>query len=256
MTTPLKGSQTTLPLIFSIVLLSATSCHRHLTVSKSDYKQYSMDTQLTADSSVVKYYLPYKEKMQAEMSKVIGQTEQELTKPATPETLMGNFFSDAMLTEGLKKDPTIQFTLSTKGGLRTTFPKGNITVSNVFELMPFENEMVVLKLTGQNVQQVIDFIVKKDGEPVSGIRMKIKDHKAYDVTIGGQPFDINKTYNLLTYDYLADGGDDLECLRNPIERKEINQKVREAILENIQDLTSKGKKINAQLDERIIIVKD
>jgi DNA integrity scanning protein DisA with diadenylate cyclase activity len=61
---------------------------------------------------------------------------------------------------------------------------------------------------------------------------------------------------LLTYDYLADGGDDLECLRNPIERKEINQKVREAILENIQDLTSQGKKINAQLDERIIIVKD
>jgi 2',3'-cyclic-nucleotide 2'-phosphodiesterase (5'-nucleotidase family) len=256
MTTPLKGSQTTLQLIFSIVLLSATSCHRHLTVSKSDYKQYSMDTQLTADSSVVKYYQPYKEKMQAEMSKVIGQTEQELSKPATPETLMGNFFSDAMLTEGLKKDPTIQFTLSTKGGLRTTFPKGNITVSNVFELMPFENEMVVLKLTGQNVQQVIDFIVKKDGEPVSGIRMKIKEHKAYDVTIGGQPFDINKTYNLLTYDYLADGGDDLECLRNPIERKEINQKVREAILENIQDLTSQGKKINAQLDERIIIVKD
>jgi 2',3'-cyclic-nucleotide 2'-phosphodiesterase (5'-nucleotidase family) len=99
---------------------------------------------------------------------------------------------------------------------------------------------------------VIDFIAKKDGEPVSGIRLRIRDNVAYDVTIGGQPFDINKTYNLLTYDYLADGGDDLECLRQPLERKEINKRVRDALLENINDLTRQGKKITAQLDGRII----
>ncbi|MCF2505968.1 5'-nucleotidase C-terminal domain-containing protein [Dyadobacter sp. CY107] len=232
------------------------SCQRHLAVTKNEYKQYGIDAQAGEDSSVVKYYLPYKEKMQAEMSKVIGQTDQELTKPAIPETLMGNYFADAMLTEGLKKDATIQFTLSTKGGLRTTFPKGDITVSNVFELMPFENEMVTLKLSGENVQQVIDFIAKKEGEPISGMRMKIKNGVAYDVTIAGQPFDKTKTYNLLTYDYLADGGDELECLRKPIERKEINKKVREALLDNINDLTRQGKKITAQLDGRIVIVKE
>ncbi|MCF0063107.1 5'-nucleotidase C-terminal domain-containing protein [Dyadobacter chenwenxiniae] len=232
------------------------SCQRQLAVSKNEYKQYGIDAQGGEDSSIVKYYLPYKEKMQAEMSKVIGQTEQELTKPALPETLMGNYFADAMLTEGLKKDPTIQFTLSTKGGLRTTFPAGDISVSNVFELMPFENEMVTLKLSGENVQELIDFIVKKEGEPISGMRMKIRNGVAYEVTIAGQPFDKTKTYNLLTYDYLADGGDDLECLRNPIERKEINKKVREALLDNINDLTRQGKKITAQLDGRIVIVKD
>lgn len=237
--------------IFSVLFIS--SCHRPLTVAKSDYKQYAIDAQAGSDSAFVNYYMPYKEKMQAEMGKVIGQTEQELTKPSTPETLMGNFFADALLTEGLKKDPSIQFTLSTKGGLRTTFPKGDITVSQVFELMPFENEMVVLKLSGENVQKVIDFIVKKDGEPISGMRMKIRNKQAYDVTIGGEPFDINKTYNLLTYDYLADGGDDLECLRQPLERREINKKVRDALLENITDLTRQGKKINAQLDGRIVI---
>jgi len=228
------------------------SCQKHLSVSKSEYKQYGIDQEVGADSAIIRYYQPYKAKMQAEMNRVVGQTEEALTKPSNPETLMGNFFADAMLKEGLKKDPTIQFTLATKGGLRTTFPKGNITVSHVFELMPFENEMVVLKLSGPNVQQVIDFIAKKDGEPVAGIRMKIRDNKAYDVTIGGEPFDINKTYNLLTYDYLADGGDDLECLRNPLERREINQKVREALFENISDLTRQGKKITAQLDGRIV----
>jgi len=246
-----KYTHQALAFICSVLLIS--SCNRHFNVAKSDYKQYSIDPQTGADSAFIKYYLPYKEKMQAEMGKVIGQTEQELTKPSAPETLMGNFFADAMLTEGLKKDPSIQFTLSTKGGLRTTFPKGDITVSQVFELMPFENEMVVLKLSGENVQKVIDFIVNKDGEPISGMRMKIRNKQAYEVTIGGQPFDINKTYNLLTYDYLADGGDDLECLRQPLERREINKKVRDALLENIMDLTRQGKKINAQLDGRIVI---
>lgn len=239
-------------LLAGIVL--AASCHKHLILSKNEYKQYGIDQQVGADSAIIRYYQPFKDKMQAEMSRVIGQTDRELTKPSDPETLMGNYFADAMLSEGLKKDPTIQFTLATKGGLRTTFPKGDITVSHVFELMPFENEMVVLKLSGQHVQQVIDFIAKKDGEPVSGIRMKIKDHVAYDVTIAGQPFDIHKTYNMLTYDYLADGGDDLECLAHPLERRDINKKVREALLENMQELTHQGKKITAQLDGRITAV--
>jgi len=248
--------KTPIRLAYGEVLLAGlsllASCQKHLTVSGSEYKQYGIDQQVGADSAIILYYQPYKDKMQAEMNRIVGQTEEALTKPSDPETLMGNFFADAMLKEGLKKDPTIQFTLATKGGLRTTFPKGNITVSHVFELMPFENEMVVLKLSGPNVQQVIDFIAKKDGEPVAGIRMKIRDNKAYDVTIGGEPFDINKNYNLLTYDYLADGGDELECLHNPLERREINQKVREALFENISDLTRQGKKITAQLDGRIV----
>lgn len=228
-----------------------TSCHPSLSVTKSQYQQYGIDQQVGADSAIIRYYQPFKAKMQAEMDRVVGQTEVALTKPSQPETLMGNFFADAMLREGLKKDPTIQFTFATKGGLRTTFPKGNITVSHVFELMPFENELVVLKLSGEQVQQLIDFIARKEGEPIAGMRMKLRDGKAFDVTIAGQPFDTSKTYNLLTYDYLADGGDEMECLRQPLERREINQKVREALFDYINDLTRQGKKITAQLDGRI-----
>ena len=239
-------------LVFSSLLMS--SCHRHFLVSGNQYKQYSVTQEAGVDSSLVKYYLPYKKQMDAEMSRVIGKAERELTKPSEPETLMGDFFSDAILTEGLKKDPSIQLTLATKGGLRKTFPKGNITVSDAFELMPFENELVVLKLSGAGIQKVIDFIVKSNGQPVAGIRMKIKDKKAYDVFIGGKPFDINQTYNLLTYDYLANGAEDLDFLTDAIESKIINKKVRDAIIDHISDLTSAGKTINTQLDGRITVV--
>lgn len=240
-----------LSLVFGPILMS--SCNRHFTVSGNQYKEYAVDQSVGTDSSLVKYYLPYKKQMDAEMNRVIGQTDQELTKTSDPETLIGDFFSDAILAEGLKKDPTIQFTLSTKGGLRTSFPKGNISVSNVFELMPFENELVVLKLSGASVQKVIDFIAKSGGQPVAGIRMNIKDKKATDVMIAGKPFDVNQSYNLLTYDYLANGAEGLEFLSEATERKNIDKKVRDALIDYINGLTSAGKTINTQLDGRIVV---
>lgn len=232
------------------------SCNRHFSVSGNQYKEYSIDQQTGVDSALVKYYLPYKKQVEAEMSRVIGRSDVALTKPSEPETLMGDFFSDAILTEGLKKDPGIQFTLATKGGLRTTFPKGDLTVSHAFELMPFENELVVLTLTGANAQKVIDFIARSEGQPTAGITMKIKNKKAYDVFIGGKPFDINQHYKLLTYDYLANGGDNLDCLSNPVESKVIDKKVRDAVIDYIGDLTRAGKTINTKLDGRIIVVND
>ncbi|GLU55715.1 5'-nucleotidase C-terminal domain-containing protein [Dyadobacter frigoris] len=241
--------------VLSLVLgpLLLSSCNRHFTVSGNQYKEYAIDQSAGVDSSLVKYYLPYKKQMDAEMNRVIGRTDQELTKTSDPETLIGDFFSDAILMEGLKKDPTIQFTLSTKGGLRTSFPKGDIMVSNVFELMPFENELVVLKLSGTSVQKVIDFIAKSNGQPVAGIRLNIKDKKAADVMIAGKPFDINQSYNLLTYDYLANGAEGLEFLSEATGRKSIDKKVRDALIDYINGLTSAGKTINTQLDGRIVV---
>ncbi|WP_221391696.1 5'-nucleotidase C-terminal domain-containing protein [Dyadobacter sp. NIV53] len=242
-------------LVVSVLVLS--SCNKHFTVQDNAYKEYGIDNQSEVDSSVVKYYMPYKQQMEAEMNRVIGETEQELTKSSDPETLLGNFFSDATLTEALKIDPSVQFALSTtKGGLRNTLPKGNITVSGIFELMPFENELVILKLSGASVQKVIDFIASKNGQPVAGIRMKIKNNVGYDVTISGKPFDINQTYTVLTSDYLANNGDDQSCMANPLERKNIGLKVRDALMDYIGGQTKNGKKINTQLDGRISVTNE
>ncbi|MEO6684954.1 MAG: hypothetical protein ABIN24_03275, partial [Dyadobacter sp.] len=86
-----------LSLVFVPILLS--SCNRHFTVSGNQYKEYAIDQSAGTDSSLVKYYLPYKKQMDAEMNRIIGQTDQELTKTSDPETLIGDFFSDAILAE-------------------------------------------------------------------------------------------------------------------------------------------------------------
>ena len=241
----------------SLSFLFFFSCNRHFSVQNSQYQQYGIDEKEPVDSALILYYLPYKNKMEGEMKRVVGETERELTKTSNPESLIGNFFADAILSEGLKMDPAIQFTLpTTKGGIRNSLPKGNLTVENIFELMPFENELVKLTLSGASVQKVIDFIVTSKGQPIAGMTLKVKNKVAYDVIIAGKPFDINQNYIVITSDYLANSGDDQAVFANPLERNNLGKKVRDALIDYVSGQTKNGKKINTKLDERVIVTND
>jgi 2',3'-cyclic-nucleotide 2'-phosphodiesterase (5'-nucleotidase family) len=233
--------------------LMVSGCAKYTTIANKAHQGYVMDQQMKVDSSVVRYYLPYKAKMEQQMNTVIGQSARELTKDSKPETLLGNFFADALLKEGRKLDKTIDFSFGTKGGLRTNIPKGDVTVSHIFELMPFENELIVVKLKGEGMISLLNVIASRSGLPVSGLTMKIKEGKPTAVMIGGEPFDLNQEYRMLTYDYLSNGGDGLTFLAETKDKMLLNLKVREALLDYVKDIKQEGKTINTQLDGRIVI---
>jgi 2',3'-cyclic-nucleotide 2'-phosphodiesterase (5'-nucleotidase family) len=251
-----KGLATKLVALALTVILPF-SCKRHYTVKNNEYKQYGIGDELAADSSLIRYYTPYKTKMEAEMNRVIGQASGDLIKSSDPETALGNFYADAILAEALKIDPTIEFSFpTTKGGIRNSIPKGDITVSHIFELMPFDNEMVILKLSGQSVQKVLDFLAASNGQPVSGIRMKIENKKAIDVTINGKPFDISRDYTMITSDYIANNGDDQSSLANPMDRRNAGKLIRNALMDYIGEQTKNGNKIIPKIDGRIIVTNE
>lgn len=240
----------------AIPLLSASllfSCSTRYQVVKSNRGEYAISKDVAPDSSVILKYMPYKLKMDSQMNAVLGQTDVALTKKSEGgESLLGNFFADAALSEARKIDPKIDFAIpSTNGGLRNDLPLGAITLSNVFELMPFENELIVFTLKGSDVQSLLDFIAVSGGQPVSGISLKIADKKPVNVQIGGQPFDINKDYRVLTSDYIAGGGDGLTSFKNPIDSKILGLKVRDALIRYIKEKQAAGEKISSKLDRRV-----
>ena len=243
---------TTLQIILVSTLLSMSACSKHLFPVKQEHHQYAINSDITPDSAYISYYLPYKQQLEATMNRVVGHADADLTKPAsTPETLLGNFFAEALLAEGKKLYPEVDFSFGTKGGLRIELQKGDITVGHIFELMPFENELVVLELSGENVQQLAQFIASTGGQPVAGLRMNIHEGQAAAIEIAGQSLDKSKTYHLLTYDYLANGGDNLRGLDSPVNRINLQKKVREALIDYVSQHTHEGKHINTQLDGRI-----
>lgn len=229
------------------------SCGSHYKLVKSNRSEYKMDKERAVDSSLIKTYLPYKIKMEQEMNTVIGHSEVLMSKnDKVPENLLRNFFSDAILHEGLKYDRSIDFAMpSTKGGLRVDVPKGEVKMSHIFEVMPFENEMMIFTLGPADVKNLLNFIAKTGGQPVAALRMKIVNDQPVDVMINGKPYDPARNYKILTSDYVAEGGDNVQSFKNPIEKKIVGVRMRDALITYIKENEAAGKTINPKLDGRI-----
>ncbi len=245
--------------VISAQLASALliSCKPVYNIQKTEDKEYVLsDTSNTSiDSSIYSMILPYKEKVEGTMNAVIAETETALEK-GNPESKLGNFVADACLSESAKiyypsDGRQSDFSFFNNGGLRKALPKGKIILGDVFELMPFENQLVVLTLNGELVKKIFNFIASKDGAPISGARFEIKNHEAINITINNLPLDITKTYKALTSDYLANGGDSFDFLVG-IPRENANLKLRDALIQSLRTTNKEGKKISVNLDGRII----
>ena len=154
---------------------------------------------------------------------------------AQPESTLGNFVADACLAMAVKNykvtdSKEIDFCVLNNGGLRSSLPQGNITRKNVFELMPFENELVVLTLKGSTVTGLLNYISEKGGVPVSNLKMKINNGTFTDVMINENKFDPANNYKVLTSDYLAYGGDAMSVFSEKDSLEFVNLKVRDAII--------------------------
>lgn len=240
-------------LLGAAIGFSGASCSRYFApAGQAAYTELQVDSTTADDPDYVRLYTPYKKQLEAEMNRVVGNTAVNLTKPSNaPETLMGNFFADVLLAEARERVPDAEFSFGTKGGLRIELHQGPITIGNLFELMPFENEIVVLELTGENVLELAQFIAATGGQPVAGIRLEIDGGNATNVRIGGKPVIPQHTYKLVTYDYLANGGDHTLGLADPVRRTDLGIKVREALISYVSKEAEAGKDINVQLDGRI-----
>ncbi|MBI1781613.1 MAG: 5'-nucleotidase C-terminal domain-containing protein [Sphingobacteriales bacterium] len=113
---------------------------------------------------------------------------------------------------------------------------------SIYELSPFDNYIVILKLNGKVLQDFLTLSAIKGGWPIAGGSYIIKDKKATEVTIGGQSIDENKIYNVATIDYIANGGDDANMLRT-IPQVNKNIIMRDAIVNYLKKLTAGGKHI-------------
>jgi 2',3'-cyclic-nucleotide 2'-phosphodiesterase (5'-nucleotidase family) len=245
--------------LFLVILVFTIGCSTpyHYDSSKTTGKITILDSVNIPkpDSLVHAIILPYKMQLDSQMNKVIAYSEKALQKDL-PEGLLNNLVADLSLIIGnqyltRENNPTASVCLLNQGGLRSTLPKGAITVGNVFELMPFDNEFVVLEINGKKMEELCNFLAAKGGMPVSGLSLTIKDDKANNILIQGKPLDISKNYFVITSDYLSAGNDEMTFFLNPISTKNISLKVRDAIIEYFNQQTKLGNTLNPVLDKRI-----
>ena len=162
----------------------------------------------------VKLIAPYKEKLDDRMNQKISHTMIELNRMGDNSNL-GALLSDYLL-EGANdwavknKMPKVDAAILNIGGIRNNISEGDILVRNIFEVMPFENEMVIIKMKGEDIQGIFDYYEKhQKNNPVTQLNIIVKDGKLIEGLINGERPQIGKTYYIATSDYLAMGGDSM-----------------------------------------------
>lgn len=239
--------------IFPFLLLISISINQYCysQTATIDFEDYKIDSQLKVDSTIIKMLKPYKDSIEHSMYTVIGFSLKGLTKKQ-PESALGNFMADAMKVMAEKKfNKKIDVAFVNYGGIRSYLPKGDITVGMIYELMPFDNLVVLQEVKGDILQQYLDKMAARDGWPVSGLQMGIRDNKAVNILIGNQPISKNTTYLVANSDYIANGGDGCDMLRSIVQINS-NYIFRDALIEYVLSITRQGKSIDSTTENRIV----
>lgn len=232
------------------ILLLLVSCSQYL-VTGYEALQVQHATKTEIDAIIQ----PYKTEIDREMNEVIGYSGMEM-KTGFPEGLLGNFVSDLMLSsvrKDFKENGERLFSLTNNGGLRRPLPAGEITRKVVFEIMPFDNQVVVIKLDSQLMDKLFNYIINGDEMAIGGCRLTYRSGQLVKAEINEKEWDRSKSYFLVTTDYLANGGSGMEFLKSAETVWHTGILLRDMIIQYIADNQSKEIKIESKEDGRITI---
>ena len=141
-------------------------------------------TNIAIDSTIVEsekmksIIEPYTQNMAAAMDEVIGFSPAFLEKKK-PSSILGSFMAEAVYQSASATVERIDFCLLNYGGIRSTLDSGEITVGEVFQIMPFENEITILTLSKVQLDTLFKIIEDKGGEPFANHLWK--DQTAYHI---------------------------------------------------------------------------
>ena len=149
---------------------------------------------------------PYRRQIEEQLGEVLGHATGDFFKD-DPEGALDNLVADALL-QGARAlaDDTVHAALLNEGGIRVPVAEGPILMRHAYELLPFENFVTVLSLSGEELERLADEVALTNGEPIAGWTMELNGDDAVNVRVGGDPVDPARVYRLATVDYLVNGG--------------------------------------------------
>lgn len=248
-------------LLCSVLGFLMVACnHKPMQVTSIETEILPVDSSLDAiqDSDYLAYLAPIKEKMEDQLNIPLGYAPQPMSV-GKPESTLLNWATDALYEMALLNyDGQVDVAVVNAGGLRCDWPAGDITFRNVFELMPFDNELVILTLSGEDLLLLAQNCVQQGGQGISK-QMRVEGSmKGQDVlakaSLHGKEIDPAATYHVATSDYLSGGADGLTALTHFSERVMTGKKIRDLYIEYIALLTKENQPVAAELDGRMSIL--
>lgn len=239
----------------SILLVFLSACSKYYqpvstTSSHSELKS------VKPDSLINVFIDSYKKEIDGKMNEVIAISDSVLTKDGMESTL-ANFVLESMdYYIHSTRSQSLQFiSFVNRGGLRVNLPIGEITVRNIYELMPFDNEIVIVKISGEKLKQALNSFCDNGKLLSKNISFQCENKLAKSGIFREQTIIDTLKYTVITTDYLANGGDNCYFFSQPFSVETTNVKLRDAIINYCRFLSKTNLHITPYRDGRISVSK-
>ncbi len=244
-------------LLFTLQLFNCKEPKAYL--SKIEGKQIQLIDSIAIDSEIEAFIKPYRTHIMKDLDSILAYAPNTYSKTDGDfNTAIGNFMADAVFDEAnpifkQRTGKNIDMVLLNHGGIRSIISKGNITTRTAFELMPFENTLIVVALKGSQIDSLTTYLSKAHkAHPISKLKLAIdENYNIVEATINGKKIDKNQTYYVATNDYLFNGGDDMTFFKTNEGFTVLDYKIRNALIDNFK----KADTINPIRDNRFIQIK-
>ena len=200
-----------------------------------------------------------KKKLEKKTNVVIGYCPEDMVSEM-PQSPLSNFLTDILVeiaNEYCQKKHTeaVDFSLLNFGGIRSSLHAGNITIGDLFEIAPFENSLVIADIKGSELRKVFQRFKVKKCQPYSQqVSIQYAGDYFYKAFINGQEIDNNKTYRMVTLDFILTGGDDILKDIEISHAEYTGIVVRNAYINHIKKMTTEDKNVTGKTDKRMTII--
>ena len=230
--------------IFLTFFFVASCSKQNYNVTKIEGKRIPITEKENQVPEIENFIKPYREHINSDLDSILAYCPETLDKSTGKwQTTIGNLMADVTLNRGnlvfqSREKKNIDICLLNSGGIRSILPKGNVTARTAFEIMPFENSLVVIALKGDQIIEMVDFfIAEKKSHPLSGITFTIDKNKvAKNILVQGKPVQKETVYYVGTNDYLSNGGDNMNFFKKGIQKFDLQYKLRNILIDYFKEV--------------------
>lgn len=246
--------------VFGLILaLNSPVKAQQAAKAQQNYQIHTNQQQITGsiaeDKNLTDLLAPYTANVKKQMDTVIGTTPETINKEGAGAGRLGMLITDIIRQQAAKATgKKIDLAFQNNGGLRAEIPAGEITLGTVYRLMPFDNEIAIIELSGTELTELFQSMgpsIKDFGAAVSGAQLVYKDKTFVSAKINDQPIDPKATYTLALTDYLYKGGGEYPILRQGKNYQAFGLLLRDAIINYIKAEQAENHPITVSNSPRI-----
>ncbi|MBO7234870.1 MAG: 5'-nucleotidase C-terminal domain-containing protein [Paludibacteraceae bacterium] len=239
--------------VFSVLLqlMACTNSSPRVQAVQMDLLSVDSTLDSRAEDAYAASLRPYAEELSATMDAVIGYAPQTL-KAYQPESPLSNWTSDVLREAAIDfMGRSADIGVVNMGGLRCEIPAGEVTLRKMYELMPFDNQLTIVWMTGADLDSLCQSFAAYGGQGVSGLTFCIKEDKAYDICVNGLPIKPETLYSVATNDYLVAGNDGMQALTRHKKRQDTGVTIRDIYIAAVKKKTAHDEPLVAEVEGRL-----